>query len=523
MRVLLLAQGNGLRWDVPGALNDPTEKEHPFLGKPKHFVVIDGETVLDRARRLFKERGCEVILIAPNDDRYGERITLDNPFPTKTNEDKLLATKELWNKDGLTIIAFADCYYSEDAIDKIVSHKGEQFHMFRRPWASAITGHRWDETFAVSFGASDHERILKHCHRIVELVKTKRIKKDHMRTLYASLLGHSDLHEKVSPRELFTTPGQTIIDDWTDDFDSPLEWTNFVGRYYEHKTNVSICAPWRYGSGLREAARMFVQDFYGGKIIYGTAEGETFNRSAARNAAANKAFENPDCQVVFFVDTDTIVPLHQMWAAAYLANQTGELVIAYTHYYRMKRDRTADLLRSGTIPHLPGRLVIKHASGALAIPRSLWKAIGGYDERFESWGGEDRSFYHACCAYVNKNNSLRVWGDAYHLFHEVTPERNIARKDYQFNLDLGMRYKIAAGRYEATGVLRAIGDGIDIMPDKEAMMKILNEEGAPLNNQNPIGKIVYPGDYRGEYAYNLNKKGRTIGRKQNHINQIGAI
>ena len=58
MRVLLLAQGNGLRWDVPGALNDPTEKEHPFLGKPKHFVVIDGETVLDRARRLFKERGC---------------------------------------------------------------------------------------------------------------------------------------------------------------------------------------------------------------------------------------------------------------------------------------------------------------------------------------------------------------------------------------------------------------------------------------------------------------------------------
>ncbi len=229
-------------------------------------------------------------------------------------------------------------------------------------------------------------------------------------------------------------------------------------------------------------ARMFVQGFYGGKIITERLV-ETFNRSAHEILRIRLL----KIQIVRLFSLSILIRLsHSIRCGRrYLANQTGELVIAYTHYYRMKRDRTADLLRSGTIPHLPGRLVIKHASGALAIPRSLWKAIGGYDERFESWGGEDRSFYHACCAYVNKNNSLRVWGEAYHLFHEVTPERNIARKDYQFNLDLGMRYKIAAGRYEATGVLRAIGDGIDIMPDKEAMLKILNEEGAPLNNSNP--------------------------------------
>ena len=221
---LILAQGKSSRWGN-------------YMGIPKHLINIGGETIISRACRLFSN-STHVKLICPNDERYpiGEfdRYTLENPFPYGTEMDKFLATKELWNKNGATTIAWGDCYYTEHAVRTICEYINEgDIRYFRRPYKSSITGHKWDESFAVKFMPEQHAQVEDIALKVVEMVLSKKIKKDHIRTHYALYLGINNF----SDRALLNTPHQTIIDDWTDDIDSPKEYVEFTTRYKKNFHN----------------------------------------------------------------------------------------------------------------------------------------------------------------------------------------------------------------------------------------------------------------------------------------------
>jgi hypothetical protein len=473
MRLLLLAQGTGSRWDFRG---------RPFLDAPKQLVKIDGETLVSRARRLFLSAGCEVIVIGPKDERFGETVTLENPYPSGTEQDKFYATKHLWSETQRTIIAWADCYYTEDAVEAIVTHPSDDLHYFRRPTASKTTGHKWDESFAVSFGPHEHQRVISLADVVVKAVKSGKVKKDHIRTHYAASLGLP----LDAPARIIRSQGQTVIDDWTDDFDRPEEWARWVGRYYNGKIKVGLASLWRPMRGQRTNAKDYVESHYSpvGKIVYGTAPGKHFNRSAARNAAINNVFACPETEVAFVVDADTFVSHEQLWAACYLAKITGTMVLAFDTYHRLDALVSDRVLRGGE-PN-DGRVVEHHASGAYAIPRALWEKIGGYDERFGSWGGEDRAFWVACNAMAGRSRSYRVPGKAYHLYHPISAERNSHLPEYQANIELAKRYKEAAGVSVRTGVVPEVKtSGIS----KRKLMAILKEPGAPLNMES-IGQII---------------------------------
>lgn len=215
-KALVLAQGKSSRWNN-------------YMGIPKHLVEIDNEKLVDRACRLFSKY-CDVVLICPNDNRYPleyPHVTLEDPYPTGTEMDKFLSNNHLWNSEGETIITWGDCYYTENAVETICNQKVDTIHYFRRPYASKITGHKWDESFAVKFSPSDHNKVVSIAWDVVKMVKDKQIKKDHIRTHYAKFLGLEDF----SRGAIIDTPHQTIIDDWTDDIDSPKEYHTFISRY----------------------------------------------------------------------------------------------------------------------------------------------------------------------------------------------------------------------------------------------------------------------------------------------------
>src|SRR5690606_12330254 len=92
-----------------------------------------------------------------------------------------------------------------------------------------------------------------------------------------------------------------------------------------------------------------------------------------------------------------------------------------------------------------GSVLRHHASGAVIVPVSLWREIGGFDERFRSWGGEDRALWLACNVLRGRLDSHRIPGEAIHLWHPRSPERDQSRADYQANVELAKRYKRAAG------------------------------------------------------------------------------
>jgi hypothetical protein len=126
------------------------------------------------------------------------------------------------------------------------------------------------------------------------------------------------------------------------------------------------------------------------------------------------------------------------------------------------------LNRDGTKAVLAGKCAIEDApkrwdyprpkSSCIVVPRALWESVGGFDERFEGWLGEDAAFYAACQALVGVE---RFEGPCFHLWHPRSPEKNPALPEFQANERLLARYK-AARR------------------DTEAMRGILAEPGGPL-------------------------------------------
>jgi predicted glycosyltransferase involved in capsule biosynthesis len=75
-------------------------------------------------------------------------------------------------------------------------------------------------------------------------------------------------------------------------------------------------------------------------------------------------------------------------------------------------------------------------SGVLAVPRALWDAVGGFDERFVGWGFEDLAFWSACTALAG--GFERIPGRMIHLWHPKGVESGHDR--YAANEELGRRY-----------------------------------------------------------------------------------
>jgi hypothetical protein len=216
---ILICAGEGTRWDN-------------HLNTLKHFIKIEGEEILHRTIRLLKKNGAKKIyVVSKKDSRY--RIAGTTQYIAKLNyeenrdADKFLSSKELWNKNGRTIVIYGDCYFTEEAIKKIVSYSKRDWTLFCRPTPSNITGHRWGECFAQSFypeNIAEHEEKL---HYIAELSKAGVIKRCGGWEHYRAMTGRTD----TKVRRPHSMRGRYIlIDDWTEDFDAPQDLNDWLLR-----------------------------------------------------------------------------------------------------------------------------------------------------------------------------------------------------------------------------------------------------------------------------------------------------
>lgn len=178
--------------------------------------------------------------------------------------------------------------------------------------------------------------------------------------------------------------------------------------------------------------------------------------SIASNRAARSA---GDWDVCLYVGADFYTQtLEQAHAALTKALQTNRLTFAHTHLTLLEEDESQSVVAGETIEARG----IRHAntfSGAIAVSRWLWDAVGGFDERFIGWGGEDLAFWSACCAIGRRFE--RMPGDMFHLWHPRSWEENEGSPTYPPNDVLMRRYINAKG-------------------DRTTMMSILREEGGPL-------------------------------------------
>ena len=115
MRYIIMADGNSTRWNN-------------YLGIPKHLIRIDGETLIERTVRLFREHdeACEIIVTSHNKDYEFSGAVRHQPVNNVLEIDRF--TKELIS-DNMCFL-YGDTYYSEHAIHTIVQTEVEDVLFF---------------------------------------------------------------------------------------------------------------------------------------------------------------------------------------------------------------------------------------------------------------------------------------------------------------------------------------------------------------------------------------------------------
>lgn len=185
--------------------------------------------------------------------------------------------------------------------------------------------------------------------------------------------------------------------------------------------NISILIPFTSKDESRMQVHQWIIEFYqtmlpGAEICIGHSDGTpVFSKSKAVNNAALQAtrdiFVIADSDIIF---EPTLIP------QSVKLLQDHPWVIPYQRVFNLDQESTNRLFQmeptwpipfefSGSYRHQMGW------GGVNIVPRKHFESVGGFDERFQGWGGEDDAFAFSLqyvCGEVRRINA-----SIFHLWH----------------------------------------------------------------------------------------------------------
>jgi hypothetical protein len=201
-RVLIIAAGDGTRWGN-------------HRGVPKHLVEIEGEVLLHRTARQFLEYTSDVVIVGP-DERYlvGGASFYTPDISYRRELDKFASSMSQWNSEGRTVIVYGDVYFTDEAIETIMTNQ-DSWRYFCRSGASLVTGKTAKEIFAIAFNVEDKPLIASAIKKLYNSdTVTGGWSLFRELTLGTHLLSTKD-------ERMFQQGKHVEINDWTEDFDFP--------------------------------------------------------------------------------------------------------------------------------------------------------------------------------------------------------------------------------------------------------------------------------------------------------------
>ena len=205
-RVLIVAAGVEKRWNNHN-------------GTPRHLTVVEKEVLIERTANQFLKYTDQVCVVAP-DSSYaidGAKLYIIKTSNTFWQDAaKFLSSKALWNPDGRTVIVFGDVWFTPDAVNKIMKNK-DSFKWFLRKDGSKITGKQRREIFAFSFHSSQADSLLQ---TLLHAISVGACSENAEWAWYKATTGPTN-------HSLFANSHYIEIDDWTEDFDYPVDLTTW--------------------------------------------------------------------------------------------------------------------------------------------------------------------------------------------------------------------------------------------------------------------------------------------------------
>ena len=193
--------------------------------------------------------------------------------------------------------------------------------------------------------------------------------------------------------------------------------------------DVAVVVPWRDpGCEFRREAWTHVTGLWrdaGYFVVNADSGHEPFNRSASRNLGASMV----DAEVLVFCDADAVLPMESVAWAVEAARSAPGLVKPFARAGFLTAEASRIYLDGGPLVEELLSPVVEEFSGlAWVIHRDRLAELGGFDEGFVGYGGEDDAFLHVCDTLLGST----WWGSgtAYSLWHpneRSTSEENLHR------------------------------------------------------------------------------------------------
>lgn len=186
---------------------------------------------------------------------------------------------------------------------------------------------------------------------------------------------------------------------------------------------VSVVIPYRPDGELRAASLGWCLRFWEARlpdaeVVVADAGGDPFSRAAS----LNKGVAESSGGRLILADADTVT---DVVAGLLEVVNAGGWAVGHAEgcYWRLPEEASRRLLEHDPAEPLlhPASLGcndthrMTSVSGVLAMPRNAFLAVGGLDERFRGWGGEDRAFAWVLDALWGPHH--RTFGNALHLWH----------------------------------------------------------------------------------------------------------
>jgi len=219
---IIVSAGEGKRWGK-------------YLGVDKSNIVVEGkEPIINRTVRQVKSHGSNLYIISnlANVAKIKTNKPKNNPDWNEAN--KMFSSMTYWNQEGRTIILFGDIYFTDEAMNKIMGYDQPGFYIFGRPFGSRLTGKPYGEIYAISFYPENKEQLLFALERASKLEERGVVEKANVWAVYRAMLKLPDdlMNEHIVGSRFVN------IDDWTEDFDYPHDYDNFMANWKKFRGEV---------------------------------------------------------------------------------------------------------------------------------------------------------------------------------------------------------------------------------------------------------------------------------------------